>query len=167
MDLLPAPESGMAGSAQSMEVSADAARQYLTAAIGQLLEGACGMPAVEGTEVPLPPGEAAVGVLSLVGHPEWTVFLALPSGTAEDLVRRFAGFEVPFDSPDMDDATGEFANIFCGQLKAVLDQQGLVVELSLPTVLRTDAQAALRSIGEVRSFRFGCEAGDFNAGIVY
>ena len=49
---------------------------------------------------------------------------------------QFAGFEIPFDSPDMGDAVGELANIFAGEVKGQLDSRGVRCDISLPTVLR-------------------------------
>ncbi len=81
-------------------------------------------------------GAELIAVISLVGDVEWTLWLALPRATAEAVAGRFAGFEIPFDSPDMGDAVGELANILAGRTKAELDARGIHAEISLPTVMR-------------------------------
>ncbi len=80
-----------------------------------------------------------VAVISLVGDLEWTIFLGLPGQTATAAVSKFAGFEIPFDSEDMGDGVGELASILAGEVKAVLDRQGVNVELSLPSVIRAES----------------------------
>ena len=83
-------------------------------------------------------GKTILAIISLVGDVEWSFFLSLPPNTAVDLVKQFAGFEIPFDSDDMADASGELANILAGRVKAALDEQGVEVEISVPSVLRAD-----------------------------
>ncbi|MCE5279991.1 MAG: chemotaxis protein CheX [Planctomycetaceae bacterium] len=86
---------------------------------------------------------ALMAVISLVGDVGWSVFIGIPQGTAEPLVQKFAGFEVPFDSPDMCDAIGELCNIFAGDIKAKLDAQGVRAEISLPSVTRGEKLSML------------------------
>jgi CheY-specific phosphatase CheX len=83
-------------------------------------------------------GGAMVSVISVVGDVEWSVLLGLPKETASGIAAKFAGFEIPFDSADMGDAIGELCNILVGQVKALLDQRGLDVEISLPSVMRAE-----------------------------
>ncbi len=87
--------------------------------------------------------EALMAVISLVGDVGWSVFIGIPRSTAEPLVQKFAGFEVPFDSPDMCDAVGELCNIFAGDIKAKLDAQGVRAEISLPSVTRGEKLSML------------------------
>ena len=101
--------------------------------------GTCGTPlevAASGTAPSAAGVEAIVAVISLVGGVEWSLSLGLPKETASALTAKFAGFEIPFDSPDMGDAIGEMANIFAGTAKAKLDQKGVRADISLPTVMR-------------------------------
>ena len=80
--------------------------------------------------------EGVVGCISLVGDVDWSLVLSIPRGTAPGLVQSFAGFELPFDGPDMGDAVGEMANLLAGEVKVQLDGVGLAVEISLPQVFR-------------------------------
>lgn len=84
-------------------------------------------------------GESLIlGVISLMGDVEWSLFLGLPTATATAFAAKFAGFEIPFDSPDMGDAVGELTNIFAGQVKTLLDGRGVKANISLPSVLRAE-----------------------------
>lgn len=80
--------------------------------------------------------EGVVGCISLVGDVDWSLVLSIPRATASELAGRFAGFEIPFDSPDMGDAVGEMANLLAGEVKVQLDGIGLAAEISLPQVFR-------------------------------
>lgn len=84
------------------------------------------------------PDGVIIAVISLVGDLEWSVFLGLPRQTAINLAKTFAGFEIPFESEDMGDAIGEVTNIMAGQVKAILDTRGVLVEISLPSVIRAN-----------------------------
>ncbi len=80
--------------------------------------------------------EVVIAIISLVGQVEWSLFIGLPKTTAVGLAAKFAGFEIPYDSPDMGDAVGELANLLAGDVKARLDARGVKADISLPTVLR-------------------------------
>jgi len=80
--------------------------------------------------------DGVVGIISIVGNVAWTLMLGLPRDTATSLALKFAGFEIPFDSPDMGDVVGEMANVVAGDLIARLDCLGIAAKMSLPTVAR-------------------------------
>jgi len=81
--------------------------------------------------------EGIVGIISLIGAEyAFSLMLGLPHGTAESIARKFAGFHIPFEDPDMADVVGELANIVAGDAAARLDALGVKAELSLPTVAR-------------------------------
>jgi len=80
--------------------------------------------------------DVIIGIISLVGDAELSVFIGLPRSTATALVAKFAGFEIPYDSSDMGDAIGELANMLGGMTKTLLDTRGIKVNISLPTVIR-------------------------------
>ncbi len=84
-----------------------------------------------------------LAVIALVGEVEWSLFLGLPGPTATAVAAKFAGFDIPFDSPDMGDAIGEVTNILAGRLKALLDKRGVRADISLPTVMRADGLEVL------------------------
>ncbi|KKM69842.1 hypothetical protein LCGC14_1446730 [marine sediment metagenome] len=109
-----------------------------------------------------------VAVISLVGDIEWSVLLGLPRETATTAVRTFAGFELDFDSEDMGDAVGELANMLAGATKAKLDQRGIKVEISLPSVMRGEHVHVL-SQSNVQSVLtcFGTAAGRLWTGVLW
>jgi chemotaxis protein CheX len=78
-------------------------------------------------------------VIALVGNVSWSLSLAFPSATAEEVARKFSGFEIPFDSADMIDVIGELANVLAGDVAARMDSRGVKVKLSMPSVVRGDA----------------------------
>src|SRR5581483_4177566 len=47
------------------------------------------------------------GIISFFGDMPWSLSWVLNEETAPALAQKFAGFEIPFDSPDMGDVTGE------------------------------------------------------------
>lgn len=109
---------------------------------------------------------AMLVVISLVGDVNWSVFLGIPRDTAVQLAAKFAGFEIPFDSPDMGDAVGELGNIFGGDVKAKLDAKGVRVELSLPSVTRGEALHMLfPTDSPVAQCTFTTSAGKLLAGV--
>lgn len=77
-----------------------------------------------------------VGIISFVGDLTWSIVLVLPEFTAEDVSKRFAGFDVPFDSEDMGDIVGEMTNIIAGMVCGYLEKDCIKAQLSLPTVAR-------------------------------
>ena len=109
---------------------------------------------------------AMLVVISLVGDVSWAVFLGVPCNTAVQLAAKFAGFEIPFDSPDMGDAIGELGNIFAGDVKAKLDAKGVRVEISLPSVTRGEALHMLfPTESPVSQHTFTTSAGKLLAGV--
>jgi two-component system chemotaxis response regulator CheY len=90
-------------------------------------------------------GEITFGGISILGSLQWSVILGFERSAAGSMASRFAGFEIPADSPDCGDALSEVTNIVAGQIKRMLVAEGLDVEISLPIVssatgLRTLAQ---------------------------
>lgn len=112
-------------------------KESIRQAAGDTLKAVCGIsiqPQDDGVDIDSP--EIIIGIISLVGDAELSVFIGLPRTAAEGLVAKFAGFEVPFESPDMGDAVGELTNMFAGATKAILDARSVKVNISLPTVMR-------------------------------
>jgi CheY-specific phosphatase CheX len=95
---------------------------------------------VTATEQPAPPdappGTAVMAVMSFFGDPVWSFALILPEATAVAAAQGFAGFEIPFDSPDMGDMVGEMANVMAGDVVARLEKARVKAQMSLPTVAR-------------------------------
>lgn len=77
-----------------------------------------------------------VGIISFVGDLTWSIVLILPEATAEVMSKKFAGFDVPFESEDMGDVVGEMTNIIAGMVCGYLEKDCIQAQLSLPTVAR-------------------------------
>jgi CheY-specific phosphatase CheX len=92
-----------------------------------------------------PGGAAIIGIISFLGDVSWSFSLALPPETAGPLTEKFAGFEVPFDSPDMGDVVGELANVVAGDIVNQLDRRRIKAKMSLPAVARGQMVEVLQS----------------------
>lgn len=88
----------------------------------------------------VPAGEAQcagiMSTISFLGDTPWAFAMALPEDAAVKIARAFAGFDIPFDGPDMGDVMGEIANVIAGDICARLDADGLGGQMSLPTSVR-------------------------------
>jgi chemotaxis protein CheX len=117
--------------------------ECMTAATSSLFESTCGI-GIQPEPCPVAKKEnLMLSVIALVGDLEWSIFLGLPGPTATALAAKFAGFEIPFESADMGDAIGELTNILAGKVKSLLNDRGVKVDISLPTVLRADSLEVL------------------------
>jgi CheY-specific phosphatase CheX len=76
------------------------------------------------------------GIISFVGDLSWSLSWIIARDTAPQLAQRFAGFEIPFESPDMGDVAGELVNVIAGEIVAQLDQRKIKAQMSLPTIAR-------------------------------
>jgi CheY-specific phosphatase CheX len=103
-----------------------------------------------------------VGIISFVGDLPWTFSLLLPHATASAIIRAFAGFDIPSDSPDMADVVGELANVIAGDVVARLDRKGIRAQMSLPSVLRGhDIELTSVHGGPWVRFHYGSTRGEF------
>lgn len=136
-------------------------------AVGDALKATCGISIQPlGDDVEVATHEVIIGIISLVGDAELTMFIGLPRDTAPALVAKFAGFEVPFESPDMGDAVGEVANVLVGGMKNLLDIRNIKVNISLPTVmLAQNLQVLLQHGRPSAQMAFGSELGPLWVGI--
>jgi CheY-specific phosphatase CheX len=108
------------------------------------------------------PNDGIFGIISLVGDVSWSFVLGLAPETAVNLVLAFIDTEIEFDSEEMVDAVGEFANIMAGDLSARLASAGMATSLSLPTVARGhDLHLLLPSQLRSLPMSFGSSAGRF------
>ena len=80
-------------------------------------------------------GDIVFGHISVMGQVQWSVTLGFEGSAAVGAASRFAGMDIPMESPDLGDAIGELANQTAGIIKRLLTQRGLDVEISLPTVM--------------------------------
>lgn len=111
--------------------------ENLSKAVIDFFEKTCGpTSATDFTITDCRPWTKIVGIISFVGDLTWSIVLVLPEHTAEDMSKRFAGFEVPFDSEDMGDVVGEMTNIIAGMACGYLEKDCIKAQLSLPTVAR-------------------------------
>ena len=76
------------------------------------------------------------GIISFVGDLTWSLILVFPMESAEMMAKKFAGFDIPFDSEDMGDVVGELTNVLAGVLCGNLENEGVKSQMSLPTVTR-------------------------------
>ena len=76
------------------------------------------------------------GIISFVGDLTFSLILVLPMETAESMAKKFAGFDIPFDSEDMGDVVGELTNVLAGVLSGHLEAVGVKAQMSLPTITR-------------------------------
>jgi CheY-like chemotaxis protein len=90
-------------------------------------------------------GDITFGGISILGSLQWSVILGFERSAAGAMATRFAGFEIPADSPDCGDALSEVTNIVAGQIKRMLVAKGLDVEISLPIV---SAATGLRTLAQ-------------------
>src|SRR5687767_14689954 len=88
--------------------------------------------------------DGVIGIISFVGDFTWSMVLGLPHRSAEPIAQKFAGFEIPFDSPDMGDVVGELTNVLAGVISGEMENSNLKVHMSLPTIaLGKDFQMSL------------------------
>lgn len=135
--------------------------------VTSILNSTCGV-AVQPRDNPpeVTPGGVMIGIISLVGDLEWSVFFGLAQETAVSLAAKFAGFDIPFDSPDMGDAIGELTNILGGDVKARLDAKGVHVDISLPTVIRADnIHVLIQKNASIEKVCFDSPVGSLWAGV--
>lgn len=111
------------------EVLAESTRSTLGAICGA-------EPVLEQASVTEPAAESVQGIIAMVGDLSWSMSLAFPPETAVPLARKFSGFDIDYDSADMNDVIGELANVMAGDVVARLDRRGCKVKMSLPTVAR-------------------------------
>lgn len=80
--------------------------------------------------------DGVIGIISFVGDLTWSMVLGLPHRSAESVAKKFAGFDIPFDSDDMGDVVGELTNVLAGAVCGSIENTGLKMHMSLPTIAR-------------------------------
>jgi chemotaxis protein CheX len=111
---------------------------------------------------PAPAGPGIVAIISLVSDPLWAFTLVLPRAAAPVLAKKFAGFDIPFDSRDMADVVGELANVVAGDIVARLDRRGVKAKMSLPMVASgTDVHLLLPADVQSKDLAFQLPEGTF------
>lgn len=108
-----------------------------------------------------------IGIISFVGTIPWSMIAAFPHATAVQMMHKFAGFDIPFESADMVDATGELVNVVAGPIIGKLVAVGLEAKMSLPTVARGQAiEILLPSHTQIQRLHFTSAQGPFHVTIV-
>ena len=107
-----------------------------------------------------------VGIIAVIGDVSWSLSLGFPPETAARMAEKFAGFEIEYDSEDMGDVIGELANVLAGDVVAKLDELGIKVGMSLPTVARvSDLHLLEPSAVQSLRFRYSSTEGEFVVGL--
>ena len=115
----------------------------------------------------LPDDDVIIGTIGLIGAVEWTIYIAFPKDTAEQISEAFCGFSIAFDSEDMGDATGEFANIAAGTVKTKLHKMGYEANISLPNVMRAHSpEVIIGKHSESSSACYDSSAGKLWLGLI-
>ncbi|HZZ78364.1 MAG TPA: chemotaxis protein CheX [Gemmataceae bacterium] len=81
-------------------------------------------------------GPCIAGIVSFLGEMPWSLTWVLSNETAPTVAKKFAGFDIPFESADMGDMVGELVNVIAGEIVAQLEQRKIKSQMSLPTVAR-------------------------------
>lgn len=81
-------------------------------------------------------GPCIAGIISFMGEASWSLSWILTKEISPLVARRFTGFEILFDSPDMGDLAGELVNVIAGEIVAQLEQRNIKTQMSLPTTAR-------------------------------
>ena len=106
--------------------------------------------------------DGVVGIIGIVGDEPFSLMLGLPRATAPALVEKFTGFPIPYDSADMGDMVGEFANFLGGDIVARLETHRVKASISLPTVIRGSNVEMLLPQGQPGCrLAFSSPCGDF------
>jgi chemotaxis protein CheX len=142
--------------------------QCVSDAAADILGAACGLTLQPSDDEDLSSEGAVIGVISVVGDVDWSIFLGLPKQTALALTAKFAGFAIPYDSEDMGDAVGELTNIFAGDVKRRLTDKGLNANISLPSVIRAESlQVLVQRSTSVTKRCFQSDAGKLWTGVAF
>lgn len=105
--------------------------------VDHVLTSICGQtPRCQGERAGMDSCSGVLGTISILGEPAWTFSLMLPEAMAAQLVEKFAGFAIPYDSLDMGDVVGELANVLAGDIVARCEGRQINAQMSLPLVAR-------------------------------
>ncbi len=106
-------------------------------AFRQVLSEACGVRLTpEPVDETVRSQEIVFGMLSVTGAVHWSVVAGFSRSAAAQVASNFAGLDVVQDDPELvGDAVGELTNIVGGRIRQRLADEGLEVQVSLPSVL--------------------------------
>jgi CheY-specific phosphatase CheX len=100
--------------------------------VGAVFGGSCEVECHQGAPPPEAACKGVMGTIYFTGELSWSIRLAFPIVVAEALVKQFAGFDVT--GVEMGDVVGEMANVLAGMVNAILDENQIKTEISLPLV---------------------------------
>ena len=102
-------------------------------------------------------------IISFTGDKLLILTISLPQALAEDIAKKFSGFELEFDSEDMADFIGELANLIAGDFVAKLEDEKVFVQMGLPSVIRgQDFELIQNDKLPHKTFKFSINAGHFH-----
>ena len=138
-------------------------------AMSEMLTQTCKLEAVpQPTEHQVGTGDVVFATIPVRGAVKWTVVLGFERDAAVEAAIRFGVDDITFDDPDIGDVIGELANQVAGYLKRLLDAKGVIVDISLPTVLRARGIELLiqpRNRSRVDQICFDSTIGKFWVGV--
>jgi CheY-specific phosphatase CheX len=112
-------------------------------------------------------GTEIAGIISFFGEANACLAMLLSKETATNLVQRMVGFEIAFDSPDMNDGVGELVNVIAGEIVAQIDALGYQTAMSLPMVIRgKGVSISTKSNVPIIAHHFNCLEGPFTIEVV-
>jgi two-component system chemotaxis response regulator CheY len=139
--------------------------------LGQAMSGVlnemCGLELTPEPEDPeLRQSEVVVGSISIDGDVKWAVVLGYQPDMACELATMLAGEAVDLNHPDLGDAIGELTNIIAGRTQALLQKEGVTVDISLPVVSHVkQLRVLVQRKNSCDNLHYACSAGRCWAGV--
>ncbi len=96
---------------------------------------------------PTSDGPAVLGIITFVGDEKWSMSMVLTADVARQMVEKFCGMALEYDSPDMGDAVGELVNVIAGEVVAQMEKRRRKSKMSLPIVIRGKAMEFVQERG--------------------
>ncbi len=124
-------------------------------------------PKLKGSEEKLSESVEIAGIMSFVGTANATFAMLMNRQTATNLVYKMLGFEIDFDSSDMNDGVGELVNVIAGEIVAQIELIGYQTAMSLPMVIRAkDVSIMPKSTVPMITYDYSSNEGEFRIEVV-
>lgn len=156
-----------------MQMTADAhvdVSQVLEESLREVLAMMFGLPVEGPVESCSDPGDVLTGTIGLTG-PEFQGLLQIrsSSGAARSLAAALLGGEEMLgdDVAMIEDSLGELANMLGGAVKQRIDQTGVRIEISLPSVVEGELQAQDEGETESTVLEFLVDGHPFSTSLVH
>jgi len=105
--------------------------------------------------------------VELQGREPWMLCLSVPRSSAPDLAARLSGFDVPYDSRDMESAMETLADTIARDLQLRLRRRGERLALLPAHVQRHEDGKPLLAVGDiVKQFTFESELGSLVLAVI-